>query len=83
MPTKDRYELQTRPAAPLIRSRQERSRQRLAGSRERLLHAVEQVRAATRGLTPAARIARQPMTWVFRALVIGLAIGLLTGRRRR
>jgi ElaB/YqjD/DUF883 family membrane-anchored ribosome-binding protein len=83
MPTKDRYELQARPAAPLVRSRQERSRRRLAGSRQRLVAAVERVRAATRELTPAARIAEQPMTWVFRALVVGLAIGLLTARRRR
>jgi len=83
MPTKDRYELQTRPAAPLIRSRQERSRRRLAGSRERLVVAMERVRAATRELTPAARIAEQPMTWVVRALLVGLALGLLTGRRRR
>lgn len=80
----DRFELQVRPGAPVVRSpRQERFRRRLAGSRERLMVAMEQMRTATRELTPAARIAEQPITWVLRALVVGLAIGLLTGRRRR
>ena len=79
----DRYELEVRPRATLIRSRQERFRQRLAGSRERLVTAVERVRAATRELTPASRIADRPITWILRALVVGLAIGLLTRSRRR
>ena len=77
------YPLQIRAPAPLVRSRQERFRERLAGSRERLVAAVERVRRATRELTPAARIADEPIAWVLRALVVGLAIGLLTGRRRR
>jgi ElaB/YqjD/DUF883 family membrane-anchored ribosome-binding protein len=63
------------------RSEQDLIRRRLDDNRERLRVAVEQVREAARGLTPAGRIRTQPYAWVLGGFAVGLVLGWLTADR--
>jgi hypothetical protein len=76
-------QLVLRPPALPVRVRQDRAfevRRHLEASRERLRAAIDQVRASARDLTPAARIAQQPVRWLAGAFVAGVALGFFTAR---
>lgn len=68
---------------PELISPQGRFRLRMEQSRARMKEAVARVRERARELTPAARIQADPVAWILGAALVGFALGLLTGRRRR
>ena len=68
---------------PELISPQMRYRKRMEQSRIRMNEAMARVRERARELTPAARIQADPAAWILGGVLVGFALGLMTGRRRR
>ena len=62
--------------------REDAIRMRLSQSQDRLWHAMQKLRRATRSVTPAHQIRARPYEWIAGGIAVGIVFGWITAPRR-